>query len=328
VFLLGRILERQLRDGLDVTTRNIDLHGADQHLRPTTARRHPCNYYIYIAVSTTVCAPSVAVPQPTVPRSPDLTHSPLLPTHFSMPPLSPLHSPSSTISSIDILQDKQPRSPSAIPRSTHHCSATPSTIETPVSQEETCAVVTTRAELSYHDPEDNDEPPPQLSRYDLLEDTGLVYDDQGNLRLSAVRVGLAAGLGETRPRGSSFTYAELASKFGLEMQSGECQSYPLAFPLEEDRVPLRDRGNPSRSSGQYSPDNTTIHQSEPENLGAPGLETEYMYDDEGGQESEKNDGSDGDDECCELGPDDRNPDPPPLHNDDARDQPGSHRAKQ
>jgi hypothetical protein len=83
VFLLGRILERQLRDGLDVTTRNIDLHGADQHLRPTTARRHPCNYYIYIAVSTTVCAPSVAVPQPTVPRSPDLTHSPLLPTRLT-----------------------------------------------------------------------------------------------------------------------------------------------------------------------------------------------------------------------------------------------------
>jgi hypothetical protein len=73
---------------------------------------------------------------------------------------------------MDILQDKQPSSPSAIPRSTPHCSATPSTIETPVSQErETCAVVAARAESSYHDPEDVDE----------LHETGFVYDDQGNL---------------------------------------------------------------------------------------------------------------------------------------------------
>jgi hypothetical protein len=87
---------------------------------------------------------------------------------------------------MDILQDKQPGSPSAIPRSTHHCSATPATIETPVAQEGTCAVVTARAESSYHDP-DEDEPPPQLSRYDLLEDTGLVYDDQGNL-INSMRI--------------------------------------------------------------------------------------------------------------------------------------------
>jgi hypothetical protein len=142
VFLLDGYLNGNCVTAWTSQQENIDLHGAVQLLRPTTARTLPCNYYIYITVSSTVCAPSVAVPQLTVPRSPDLTHSPLLPTHFSMPPLSPLHSPSSRISSMDILQDKQPRSPSAIPRSTHQCSATPSTIETPVSQEETCAVVT------------------------------------------------------------------------------------------------------------------------------------------------------------------------------------------
>jgi hypothetical protein len=144
----------------------------------------------------------VAAHQPTIPRSPDLTLSPpSCPTHFSMQPQSPRHSPSSTISSMEQDPDnQQPRSPRACTRSTHHCSA-PSTNETPTTspllqheREETCTVVTARAESSYHYlPEDADEVHDDDSHDG---DTGLVYDDQGNLRLSAVRVGLAAGLGE------------------------------------------------------------------------------------------------------------------------------------
>jgi hypothetical protein len=98
--------------------------------------------------------PSVVVIQLAVPlicRSPDFTHSPLLPIHFSMPPLSS-HSPSPTTAPMAM-----PRAPGTTTCSAH-CSA-PSPIETP-------APVTSAQDR--HSP---------LQIISHLE----VYDDKGNL---------------------------------------------------------------------------------------------------------------------------------------------------
>jgi hypothetical protein len=170
-------------------------------------------------------------------------------------------------------------------------------------------------------------------------ETGLIYDPQGDLRLSAVGVGtLTAGLGPiSQLVQTALTTPDYASSgiirhsavgndittAGLgDMQEGEYQPRSPAFPRQQDRVPLQDRGIPSRSSGQNSPNNTTIHQSERENSGAPGLEAEFTYDDEGRYDRVMNNGGDGDDEFGEREHDDRYSDPQPLHNGDVYDQTG------
>jgi hypothetical protein len=81
-------------------------------------------------------------------------------------------------------------------------------------------------------------PPPQM--ISNIE----VFDDQGNLRLSAVRNGLAAGLGETGARESTFTYADPSAIGDLEPQGGQIPYRLPAVPMDGDRVPLRDQGNP------------------------------------------------------------------------------------
>jgi hypothetical protein len=185
--------------------------------------------------------------------------------------------------------------------------------------------------------------PPTSAGEQLPYNTGLVYDLQGDLRLSAVGVGTpTAGLGPTSqlvhnsltapddaPSGIIRLFAAgdgtLTAGLG-EMQEGECQPHSPAFPWRKDRVPLQCRGIPSRSSGQYCPDNTTIHPSERENLGAPGFEAEFTYDNEGGYDPDRNNGGDRDDEFSEREHDDRYSDPQPLHNGDLRDQPGPSRA--
>jgi hypothetical protein len=86
-------------------------------------------------------------------------------------------------------------------------------------------------------------------------------------------------------------------------------------------IPLQDQGNPSRSSGRNLPDNTTIHESERENSGAPGLEAGFTYDN-GRYDHDIDYRGDRDDEFGGREHDDRNYDPQPLQNDDVYDQTG------
>jgi hypothetical protein len=106
-----------------------------------------------------------------------------------------------------------------------------------------------------------------------------------------------------------------------DMQERVYRPHSSALPRQKDQVPLQDRGNPSRSSGQNLPDNTTIHQSERENSGAPGLGAGFTYDN-GRYDHDINNGGDRDDEFGGREHDDRNYDPQPLHNDDVYDQTG------
>ena len=147
-----------------------------------------------------------------------------------------------------------------------------------------------------------------------------VYDDQGNLRLSAVRNGPAAGLGETGPCESTFTYTDPAAIGDLEPQGGQIPYRQPAVPMDGDRVPLRDQGTPLRAPGQYAPLNTTIHHSHTENLDIHNGDSEYSYDDDEGSESgEKSEGRE-EDECDEIEPDDHIPHPMPVRDDETHDQ--------
>jgi hypothetical protein len=95
---------------------------------------------------------------------------------------------------------------------------------------------------------------------DIMSSTIKVSDDHGNHRLSAVRNGPAAGLGEMGPRETTFTNVDPAANGEMgphEEFNTSAVPNPLAT-MDEDRVPLRDQGTPLQSPGQYSPDNTTI----------------------------------------------------------------------
>jgi hypothetical protein len=92
-----------------------------------------------------------------------------------------------------------------------------------------------------------------------MSSTTKVSDDHGNHRLSAVRNGPAAGLGEMGPRETTFTYVDPAANGEMGPHEGFNTSAvpnPIAT-MDEDRVPLRDQGTPLLSRGQYSPDNIT-----------------------------------------------------------------------
>jgi hypothetical protein len=116
--------------------------------------------YVVQEYSLLLRAPSAAVPQRAVPlicRTPDLIHSPLLPLHFSMPPLSS-HSPSPATAPM-----VKPRGPGAIT-----CSASCSTVHgTALPSIEAPAPVTSA--------QDCQSPPQMISNLE-------VCDDQGNLR--------------------------------------------------------------------------------------------------------------------------------------------------
>jgi hypothetical protein len=173
---------------------------------------------------------------------------------------------------------------------------------------------------------------------DYQPDPAPDYASSGIVRLSAVEVGtLAAGLGPIPLQDqNALTTPDYASSGMIrhpavtndvttagqeDMQERVYQPHSSALPRQKGQVPLQDQGIPSRSSGQNFRDNTTIHQSERENPGAPGLGAGFMYDN-GRCDHDINNGGDRDDEFGGREHDDRNYDPQPLHNDDVYDQTG------
>jgi hypothetical protein len=112
-----------------------------------------------------------------------------------------------------------------------------------------------------------------------------VYDDQGNLRLSAVRNGPAAGLGEMGPRESTFANVDPAAIGDMGPQGRQVPHLLPAVPdpiatMDEDRVPLRDQGTSLRARGQYSPYNTTNPHSQAENFAFHDGTSGCSFDDE------------------------------------------------
>jgi hypothetical protein len=110
-----------------------------------------------------------------------------------------------------------------------------------------------------------------------------VYDDQGNLRLSAVRNGPAAGLGEMGPRESTFTNVDPAAIGDMGPQGRQIPHRLPAVPdtittMDEDRVPLRDQGTPLRTRSQYPPYNTTNPHPQAENSTIHDSTSECSYD--------------------------------------------------
>jgi hypothetical protein len=149
--------------------------------------------------------------------------------------------------------------------------------------------------------------PPSQTKFNMK-----VYDDQGNLRLSAVRNGSAAGLGEMGPRESTFTNVDPAAIGDMGPQGRQIPYHLPAAPdtmttMDEDRVPLRDQGTPLHARGQYPLHNTTNSHSQAENST---IHDEYSFDDEEGSEPDGElEGEDNDYDDYESEPEDHIPRP-------------------
>jgi hypothetical protein len=142
-----------------------------------------CTSYITCHRIHSCCSPARC--SPTLAQISFTPHS--CPIHFFMPPISP-HSPS-----LATARMASSASTGAITCST---TAAPAAVSGIAHVYETPQLVTMQA---------GRHPPPQ-TKFNTK-----VYDDQGNLRLSAVRNGPAAGLGEMGPRESTFTNVDPAA---------------------------------------------------------------------------------------------------------------------